>query len=169
VTELQFLSPDLAQPWEGLAPRLESPLAHAFGAQRTHASVRDVSLKYAKIEVRGPVEGALPDVEVVRITSERALVLCPYERGTAVRRQLGERFSTVVDLTGALAGLELDSATLVRRLTDLDLEALPAVGSIAHVPGLLLGDGGERFRLFFPQEYGDYMVEVVLDTVRGIR
>jgi carbon-monoxide dehydrogenase large subunit len=49
----------------------------------------------------------------------------------------------------------------------LDLDELPAVGAVAHVPTLVLRNG-EEFRLFFPQEYGHYMAEVVIDTLEGI-
>ena len=56
----------------------------------------------------------------------------------------------------------------MRRLTDLDLDDLPAVGAVAHVPTIVLRNG-EEFRLFFPQEYGHYLAEVVLDTLEGVR
>jgi hypothetical protein len=71
-------------------------------------------------------------------------------------------------MTGALAGLELEGDRAMRRLTDLDLDALPAVGKVADVPALLLRDGS-RYRLFFPQEYAHFVGEVVLDALEGIR
>ena len=55
----------------------------------------------------------------------------------------------------------------MRRLTDLDLDALPAVGKLAEVPAVVLRDG-DRFRIFFPQELGHYVAEVVLDTLDGL-
>ncbi len=55
----------------------------------------------------------------------------------------------------------------MRRLTDLDLGALPAVGKVAEVPTVVLREG-DRFRLFFPQELGHYLAEVVLDTLDGL-
>jgi hypothetical protein len=57
----------------------------------------------------------------------------------------------------------------MRRLTDLDLGALPAVGALAHVQAYVLRDEGETFRFFFPQEYGHYLAEVVIDTAEGLR
>jgi hypothetical protein len=71
-------------------------------------------------------------------------------------------------MTGALAGLEVEGEQAVRRLTDLDLDALPAAGKVAEVPAVVLRDG-ERFRIFFPQEYGHYVAEVVLDVLEGLR
>jgi hypothetical protein len=55
----------------------------------------------------------------------------------------------------------------MRRLTDLDLEALPAAGKVAEVPALVLRDG-PRFRIIFPQEFAHYLGEVVLDVLEGI-
>ncbi|HEY3183656.1 MAG TPA: hypothetical protein VGJ77_12525, partial [Gaiellaceae bacterium] len=75
--------------------------------------------------------------------------------------------ATAIDMTAALAGLELDGERALRRLTDLDLDALPAVGKVAEVPAVALRDG-ERFRIFFPQELADYVAEVVLDTLDGL-
>ena len=57
----------------------------------------------------------------------------------------------------------------MRRLTDLDLESLPAAGAVAHVQAYVLRDGGDVFRLFFPQEYGHYLAEVVVDAAEGVR
>jgi sarcosine oxidase gamma subunit len=68
-----------------------------------------------------------------------------------------------------LAGLQVHGEALMRRLTELDLDELPAVGAVAHVQAYVIRDGGETFRLFFPQEYGDYLAEVVIDTAEGLR
>jgi hypothetical protein len=163
VTPLAFLSPDLAL----AGPQLVSPLARALAGD---ARVRDLSL-LGKIEVRGDVELDV-DAEIVRITPRRALVLCPYERCAELRDLLteprtGRGSVRAIDVTGALAGLELEGEAVMRRLTDLDLDALPAVGKLAEVPAVVLRDG-ERFRIFFPQELGHYVAEVVLDTLDGL-
>src|SRR5204862_61281 len=71
-----------------------------------------------------------------------------------------------------LVGFEIDAPEaerLLRRLTDLDLEALPAVGAVARVPALVVREAPDRFRLWFPQEYSDYVAEVVLDAWEGLR
>jgi hypothetical protein len=161
VTELEFLSPDRARSEDLFAPRFASPLARVLAGTK---AVRDLS-RLGKIEVRGDVDAIDVDAEVVRITPRRALVLCQYEQCAELRARLP---GTVIDMTGALAGLELESERAMRRLTDLDLDALPAAGKLAEVPALVLRDG-RRFRVFFPQEFAHYVGEVVLDVLEGIQ
>jgi hypothetical protein len=129
--------------------------------------VEDLS-RTGKLEVRGALDGADLPYEVVRITLEKALVLCPYEECAAVRAALQDEIRSVIDMTGALAGLRVHGERLLRRLTDLDLDALPAVGVVARIEAVVIRDDGESFRLFFPQEYGDYVAAVVLDTLEGL-
>lgn len=160
MTELDFLSADRARGEGTFQPRLASPLARVLAGT---AAVRDLSL-LGKIEVRGDVDAIDVDAEVIRITSRRALVLSSYEQCAELRARLP---GTVIDMTGALAGLELEDERAMRRLTDLDLEALPAVGKVANVPATVLRDGS-RFRIFFPQEFGHYVGEVVLDVLAGL-
>ncbi len=164
-SERAFLSPDQARP----EARIASPLARAL--EHAPSSVRDLSL-LAKIDVRGDV-GALEtspsalvhkEDEAIVLTSTRALVL----GGAETRRRLREQGFRVTDATGALAGLEVEGEQVLRRLTELDLDALPAIGSVAHVQTIIVRDG-ERFRLFFPQEYGHYLAEVVLDAIEGLQ
>ena len=161
MTELAFLSPDRARSEDLFAPRFASPLARVLAGT---TAVRDLS-QLGKIEVRADLDSIDVDAEVVRITPRRALVLCPYEQCAELRARLP---GTVIDMTGALAGLELESEHAMRRLTDLDLEALPAVGKVAEVPALVLREGS-RFRIFFPQEYGDSVVGTVRDAQEGLR
>ena len=159
---LAFLSPDQASPEAVWRSPLERALAHA------PAEITDVSLT-GKLDVRGDVASLKTRaLEIVRITPERALVLCDFTRTAEVRGKLEERFH-VVDLSGTLAGLQVRGETVMRRLTDLDLTALPAVGNVAHVQAYVLRDDAETFRLFFPQEYGHYLAEVVADAVEGER
>ncbi len=157
---LDFLSVDRARSEDIFEPRFASPLARVLAGT---TAARDLS-RLGKIEVRGDVETIDVDAEVIRITPRRALVLCPYERCAELRAQLP---GTVIDMTGALAGLELEGERAMRRLTDLDLEALPAAGKVADVPALVLRDG-PRFRIFFPQEFGHYVGEVILDVLAGL-
>jgi hypothetical protein len=160
MSDLTFLSPDRARSEDLFRPRFASPLARALAGT---TSVRDLS-ELGKIEVRGDVDAIDVDAEVVRITPHRALVLCPYERCSELRARLP---GLVIDMTGALAGLELEGEQAVRRLTDLDLDALPAAGKVADVPAVVLRDGA-RFRIFFPQEFAHYVGEVVLDVLEGV-
>jgi len=153
VNELAFLSTQAGE------PRLSSPLARALaGSDR----IRDLSL-LGKLEVRGDVDATVGDV--MRITPDRALVICDLDDAPALRAQLP---GTVVDVTSALAGVEVEEEQLLRRLTDLALDRLPAVGKVADVPALVARDG-DRFRIFFPQEYGDSVVAAVRDVQDGLR
>jgi hypothetical protein len=163
VTEaLDFLSPDKAAPeavWR-------SPLERAL--REAPPEIADISLN-GKLDVRGDV-GSLKGraLEIVRLTPERALVLCDFTKTGEIRAKLSERFF-VIDMSAVLAGLQVRGETLMRRLTELDLDALPAVGAVAHVQAYVIRDGGGTFRLFFPQEYGDYVAEVVIDAIEGLR
>lgn len=70
-----------------------------------------------------------------------------------------------------VAGIEIEgpfTPRLLARLTDLDLDALPAIGAVAHVRALVVSRGAECYRVWFPQEYADYMGEVVLDAWEGL-
>jgi hypothetical protein len=168
--ELAFLSPDRAAAGSGFHPVLRSPLECALGLAQL-PGIEDISLHTGKIEVRGDVAGLGADAgRLVRFASDRALVLCRYDEVARTRAELGERSRLVIDQTGALAGLRiarLDGKRLLRRLTELDLAALPAVGSVAGVRTYVLEDEG-GFLLFFAQEHGHYMAEVVIDAVEGL-
>ena len=169
MTGLDFLSTDLAEARDGFEPHRISPLAHALPAPKH--GLEDISLSTGKIEVRGSASATDPPAEVFAITPERTLVLCDYERVGEVRRGLEAEFETVIDLTGALAGVRIerpDAEQLLRRVTELDLSGLPAVGAFAHIPVHVFRDSETVFRLFFPQEYGDYFVEVLLDAAEGL-
>jgi hypothetical protein len=164
---LDFLSPDLAKPdAASTSGAWRSPLERALG----HAppEVSDISLT-GKLEIRGDIDTIHGDgFEMVKVTATRALVLCDFTRTGELREKLGQQFLTI-DMSGAFAGLQVRGETLMRRLTDLDLDALPAVGAVARVQVYVLRDEGETFRLFFPQEYGHYLAEVVIDAAEGLR
>ena len=167
MTELEFLSPDLATPdLAATEAAWRSPLERAL--REAPPDISDVSLT-GKLDVRGDLDSLdTKGIELVRITPKRGLVLCDFTKTAAVRKRLRSEF-LVIDLSGALAGLQVQGETLMRRLTDLDLESLPAVGAVAHVQAYVLRDDAETFRLFFPQEYGHYLAEVVVDAAEGLR
>jgi sarcosine oxidase gamma subunit len=161
MTHLDFLSPDLAAPEAAWRSPLERALAHAPDG------IEDVS-RTGVLEVRGDLSGLEPDgCEVVKLTPERALVLCSRERVGEKHASLSRQFH-VTDLSAGWAGLSLRGQAALRRLTDLDPAALPAMGAVAHVQALVLRDDEETFRLFVPQEYGHFVAEVVVDAVRGL-
>jgi hypothetical protein len=144
VSSLTFLSP-------GAAP-VASPLARALDGA---AGIRDLSL-LPKLEVRGPVGELGPDVDVLQLTPTRALVV-----GEPATAPIG------FDLTAALAGIAVRGEQLMRRLTDLDLTALPAAGKLAGVQAFVFERDGE-YRIFFPQELGHPVVEIVRDAQAGL-
>ena len=132
---------------EGVA--FASPLRHVDG-------IDDVS-HLGKWEVRG--DSSSLDGEVIRISPDRALVV-------GDRRPDGDR---VYDMTAALAAFEVEGEDLMRRLTELDLDELPAIGSILRgTPALIERRGGERFRLYVPQELGHFVAETVVDMAKGL-
>jgi hypothetical protein len=151
MTRLAFLSPHEAD-----SPPV-SPLAHLASTAYT-----DVS-GLGKLEVHGGVpEGAVP------IGIDRGLLVVEGDPRPERDRLTAEGYR-VYDLTSALAGLEVEGERLMRRLTELDLDALPAVGSIARgTPAIIERIGPERFRLFVPQELAQYVAEVVDDQSAGL-
>jgi hypothetical protein len=150
VIELPFISP-------GAAPAV-SPLAREHG-------IRDLSL-LGKLEVRGTDVDALEvDAEVIRIAPRRALVVCESERRDELARALP---GLVVDMTAAYAGIEVAGEQLMRRLTDLDLTALPAAGKVATVQ-TFVSRNGDRFRLFFAREVAESVVAIVRREQEGLR
>ena len=160
MSHLDFLSPELADAEAVWRSPLERALAHAPDG------VEDLS-RTGVLDVRGDVDG-LDAGQVVRLTPERALVLCAYDETARVRTQLAGAGRLVVDVSAGWAGLRVRGETLLRRLTDLDLDALPAVGALAHVQALVLRDDADTFRLYFPQEYGHHVAEVVVDAAEGL-
>ena len=158
---LEFLSP------AGCPPEtLASPLARALAG--ASEGLRDLSLD-GKVEIRGDlalVEPA-PGEELVRLSPRRGLLLAGGDPLDAIER-LRASGVRAYDVSGALAGLALEGEPLLRRLTDLDLYALPAAGGFARIGAIVIRDEDERFRVYFPQELGHYVAEVVLDTLAGL-
>ena len=120
------------------------------------------------LEVRGAVDSLRP------AEGERLLSLGP-GRSLLVGARAGARERLAADgflaydMTGALTMLELEGDHLLRRLTDLAPEQLPAVGSVARgTPALIEPLGETRFRLYVPRELGEYIADVVADLAQGL-
>jgi glycine cleavage system aminomethyltransferase T len=118
-----------------------------------------------KLDVRGA--GARPDAAKVlwyQMTPQRALCITLAAETSGVRASLEESARRVVDVSagfGSLALLGPRVGELLRRVTEL--ENFPASGIISHIHGHVLTiDGG--FLLLYPQEYGQYLYEVLLDA-----
>ena len=162
MSDLGFLSPSRATDEAVWRSPVERALAHA------PAGIEDVS-RTGKLEVRGDLTGSeASGFESVRLTARRALVLCPWEETASLRARLRGEGLQVVDQSAGYAGLRIQGAALMRRLTDLDLDRLPAAGALAHVPAIVLRDDERTFRVFVPQEYGHYVAEVVVDAAQGV-
>jgi sarcosine oxidase gamma subunit len=159
MSHLDFLSPDLATADAVWRSPLERALAHA------PEGIEDLT-RTAIFEVRGDIDGL--EGEVVRLTPDRAYVLCPFEEAGRVRTRLTAAGRLVVDVSAGWAGLRVHGETLMRRLTDLDLDALPAIGTLAHVRTLVVRDEDSSFRLYFAQEYGHSVAEAVIDAAEGL-
>jgi hypothetical protein len=156
VSEPAFLSPRLCAP----EVTLVSPLARAL-----RDPIRDVS-SLGKYELRGAVAAAQPGPgeELIPISATRALLVTD---GAPPR--LAQPGLRLYDLSGGLAAFDVEGELLMRRLTDLDLDLLPAAGAVARgVAAIVQRRSGETFRIFVQQELGHYVVEVVLDIAAGL-
>lgn len=162
MSALGFLSP-AACPRETLA----SPLRRAFDGVDPEV-VRDLSLE-GIVELRGDVERVTPlaGEELVRLSPRRGFLFTGGDPVEAVER-LREQGVLAYDATGALAGMAITGERVLRRLTDLDLDRLPAAGPFARVTAIVLRDGGDRFRVYVAQELGHYVAEALLDAIRGL-
>ncbi len=161
MSALAFLSPFGCEP-----ELLASPLARAL-ADVDPGVVDDLSLE-GKVELRGDVDSVVvgDGEELVRLSARRALLLTDDPAGAIERvRAAGVRG---YDATGLLAGFAVHGVQLMRRLTDLDLDALPAAGPFAHAAAIVLRDEDDRFRVYVPQELGHDVIHAVLDTYEGL-
>lgn len=162
MSEHAFLSPGRAS----AGATWRSPLERAL--RGAPPEVSDLSLT-GKIEIRGDLDSfAAKGAELIRITPARGLVLCDFTKTVGLLAELGETF-LALDMSATLAGLQVRGEAVMRRITDMDLDSLPAAGAVAHVQALVVRGSGEDFRLYFGQEYSDYLAEVVIDAVEGLR
>src|SRR5262249_62179922 len=91
-----------------------------------------------KVELRGEIDSVVAGEgeELVRLSAGRGLLLTDDPAGAIDRvRAAGVRG---YDATGLLAGFAVHGEQLMLRLTDLDLDALPAAGPFAHVAAIVV-------------------------------
>jgi hypothetical protein len=159
---VNFLSPTRCAP-----ETLASPLRRALESADP-AAVRDVSLE-GVVEIRGNVDDVSPAAgeELVRLSQRRGFLFTGGDPAEAVER-LRAGGALAYDATGALAGIAIVSEQVLRRLTDLDLTAIPTAGPFARVPALFRRDASGWFRVYVQQELGHYVAEAVLDAKRGL-
>jgi hypothetical protein len=159
MNKLAFLSPGRASAeavWR-------SPLERAL--REAPPEISDLSLT-GKIEIRGELPRSVKGAELIRITPTRGLVLCDFTNTVELLEKLAEDYFAV-DVSASLAALSVRGEQVMRRITDLDLDALPAVGAVSHVQAIVTRDG-DSFALWFGQEYSDYLAEVVVDAWEGL-
>lgn len=158
-----FLSPDRCEP----GVRLVSPLERVLDSVDP-GRVRDLS-HLGKLEVRGAVERVAPEPGDAFHVIGPGQGLYVHEGPTAKLRDFlaGSGFS-VIDQTAAYAAFEVHGEALLRRLTDLDLDVLPAAGLFARVRGIVTRGDRDAFVVFVAQEHGHYVCEAVLDALDGL-
>ena len=160
---LSFLSPSRCQPGT-----TTSPLRRAL-EDVDPAVVEDLWLD-GKVEIRGDLGLVEPlaGEELVRLSPHRGFLFTQDDSADAVER-LRAQGVLAYDATGALAGFVVEGERLMRRLTDLDLDALPTAGPLlSRVTAIVLRDEGERFRVYVPQELAHDVAVAVLDAAAGL-
>ena len=159
MSRLRFLSPDECASEVELA----SPLA-AIGQ-----AITDVS-SLGKLEVHGDVAGieTAAGEELLPLDPSRVLLVCDGPTRAARERLAGAGYR-VYDLTAGLAAFEVEGEDVLRRLTALDLDALPTTGSVGRgISALIERRSGSTFRLFVPRELGQSLAEITADIVEGL-
>jgi hypothetical protein len=156
---LSFLSPGHASAEAVWRPPLERALAEA------PPDIADLS-QTGKIEIRGELPRSVRGGDLIRVTPNRGLVLCDFTKTVDLLERLSQD-CLAVDMTATLAGLSVRGEQVMRRITDLDLDALPAAGAVSHIQAIVTRDG-DSFALWFGQEYSDYLAEVVIDAWEGL-
>jgi glycine cleavage system aminomethyltransferase T len=129
--------------------------------------VRDVSHHFRIIQAEGTIEFG-DGIYGVSPPTGTGHTLAAFEYGSGAAGNVPEG---AIDVSAAWAALEVEGAgadRVLRRLTDLDLEALPLIGQLAHVRALVARPEDNRFLIVFPQEYGHYLWEVVVDAAEPL-
>lgn len=144
-----------------------SPLRRALeGADP--AQVRDLSLE-GIVEIRGDVDAVSVGAgeELLRLTPRRAFLFTDGEPADAAER-IRDGGALAFDATGAYAGIAIADERVLRRLTDLDLDRIPAAGPFAHVSALFRRGADGWIWVYVHQELGHYVAEAVLDAIAGL-
>ncbi len=144
-----------------------SPLRRALEGADPRA-VRDLSLE-GIVELRGNLAAVVLGAgeDLVTLSPRRAFLFTGDDPADVVERAQAAG-ALAYDATGALAGLAIASEQVMRRLTDLDLDSIPAAGPFARVSALFrLGSDG-WFHVYVQQELGHYVAEAVLDVLAGL-
>jgi hypothetical protein len=160
---LAFLSPP-----GGAEEAIVSPLRRALD-DADPAQIRDVSLE-GIVEIRGDIDAIAPAAgeELLRLSPRRGFLFTDGDPVAAVERARAAG-ARAYDATGAYAGLAIANEQAMRRLTDLDLDAIPTAGPFAHVSALFRRGADGWYRVYVHQELGHYVAEAVLDVLAGLQ
>ncbi len=160
---LAFLSPSSCA--EGA---VTSPLRRALeGADP--AQVRDLSLE-GIVEIRRSLDTVVPAAgeELLRLSPRRGFLFTAADPVEVVER-LRAGGALAYDATAAYAGIAIADAQVLRRLTDLDLDAIPTAGPFAHVTALFRRGSDGWIHVYVHQELGHYVAEAVIDAIAGLQ
>ena len=118
-----------------------------------------------KVELRGDV--ASFDAErIVRLTPRRAVAITADAPALVARaRDAGLR---AYDVSGALASVPVESDALLRRLTEVEIDAPTAAPVAGDVTALIFPLGDGRYELYVPRELAEYVAGVVADLQAGL-
>lgn len=121
------------------------------------------------VEIRGDLELVAPSAteELVRLSPRRGYLFTDNDPADVAERLRGDGV-LAYDATGALAGMAIASEQVMRRLTDLDLDAVPTAGPFAHVTAILRRGAGGSYLVYVQQELGHYVAEAVVDALAGL-
>ena len=187
MTTLDFLSIDKAERSERFHPVLKSPMhrrlteagavfeerdgwlvaTHVPGQERQRIAIRDVTASYRVGQGDGSIHIEFGDGEhgVRPPTGHGETLVASYRSG------VGGGHEDFLDTSAAWGAIEVEgpgASTVMRRLTELDLDELPLVGAFAHVRALIARSGDERYLIVMPQEYGHYLWEAVVDAAHPL-
>jgi hypothetical protein len=187
VSTLEFISLEHALADERFHPVAKSPLQRRLadagaefeerdgrlvasfvpGQAELSIRIRDATHHYRIVQAEGKLEFG-DGIHGVSPPTGTGHTLAAYEYGAGGAGDLPEG---AIDVSAAWAALEIAGAgadRVLRRLTDLDLDDLPRIGQLAHVRALVAQPGEGRYLIVFPQEYGHYLWEVVVDAAEPL-
>ena len=181
MTSLDFLSLDAVSATERFRPLARSSLqralhdagatfeerdgwlvaTHVPGQETRTLAVRDVTHLH---RVRESAEGVL--IEFAPGEGREPVVVGRVWGGEGDRPP-----EETPDVTAGYAALQIEgpgATTLVRRISEMPLDKLPAAGAVAHIRAWVIRDGDDSYRLLCAQEYGHYLWEVVVDAAEPL-
>ena len=154
MTGLEFLSVDAPRADERFRPLARSPMERRLREAGAEFEERDGRLVAVQV----------PDEQAHRI----AVRDVTHDPSNSL---LLEAVSEPPEAHAGVAGIEIagpGALTVLRRLTEMPLDELPAVGALAHIRCWVFRAGDEAYRLLFEQEYGHYLWEVVVDAAEPL-